>query len=233
MPLTWNWSAFFFGGAWALYRKLYLVALAHLLIITFASMFARIGVVPFVMVVSTSLALALFADRIDRARVVRLVSESSALSPDEAARVEYLRRRGGVNRWVIWAGGGIVLLGLVATAVVPRLVPAERADTAHSELVEVVHQDLSVIMQALELYRIDHGRLPTEDEGLEVLIQAPNGSSAADRRGYLAQLPVDPWGRRYGYSNPEAKGNVVVFSLGADGRPGGEGADADIARTRR
>jgi general secretion pathway protein G len=86
-------------------------------------------------------------------------------------------------------------------------------------------------MQALKLYRLDNQRYPTTEQGLQALISAPTSGPPATGwkpGGYVDKLPKDPWGRPYQYLSPGVKGEVDVFSLGADGQPGGTGYDADI-----
>ncbi|MNS79114.1 Type II secretion system protein G precursor [compost metagenome] len=81
-------------------------------------------------------------------------------------------------------------------------------------------------MQALKLYRLDNGRYPTTAQGLRALAEKPDGAS--NWRGYLDKLPNDPWGHPYQYLSPGVKGDIDVFSFGADNKPGGENGDADI-----
>ncbi len=87
------------------------------------------------------------------------------------------------------------------------------------------------ITQALKLYRLDNSFYPTTEQGLQALVTQPTTSPAPGnwkRGGYLDRMPKDPWGREYQYLNPGLRGEIDVFSLGADGRPGGEGVNADI-----
>ncbi|MDO2232201.1 type II secretion system protein GspG [Escherichia coli] len=65
-------------------------------------------------------------------------------------------------------------------------------------------------------------------QGLKVLAERPADASASNWRSYLERLPNDPWGKPYQYLNPGVNGEIDVFSLGADGQPGGEGINADI-----
>ena len=82
---------------------------------------------------------------------------------------------------------------------------------------------------ALKFYRLDNYRYPTQSQGLEVLVSAPSGSTAAKWNGpYLEQLPKDPWQKPYRYANPGTHGkNVEVFTLGLDNVSGGQGSDRD------
>ena len=118
----------------------------------------------------------------------------------------------------------IVILGVLAALVVPRVM--NRPDEARAV---AARQDIAAIMQSLKLYRLDNQRYPSTEQGLQALVTRPAaGPEAANWKAYLDKLPVDPWGKPYQYLNPGVKGEIDVFSLGADGVPGGSGADADI-----
>ena len=118
----------------------------------------------------------------------------------------------------------IVILGVLAALVVPRVM--NRPDEARAV---AARQDIAAIMQSLKLYRLDNQRYPSTEQGLQALVTRPTaGPQAANWKAYLDKLPVDPWGKPYQYLNPGVKGEIDVFSLGADGAPGGSGADADI-----
>jgi general secretion pathway protein G len=88
-------------------------------------------------------------------------------------------------------------------------------------------------MQALKLYRLDNGRYPTSEQGLEALIAKPATEPIPGnwkQGGYLERnsVPKDPWGKPYLYLNPGVRGEIDVFSHGRDGQTGGEGPDAEI-----
>jgi len=143
------------------------------------------------------------------------------------------------RRWRQWpmksAQGGftllevmvvVVILGILAALVVPKII--SRPDEAR---VIAAKQDIASLMQALKLYRLDNQRYPTTEQGLQALVVRPASAPAAPNwktGGYLERLPKDPWGNPYLYLNPGARGELDVYSLGADGAPGGEGNDADI-----
>jgi general secretion pathway protein G len=112
----------------------------------------------------------------------------------------------------------VVIMGVLAALIVPNVM--DRPDQAR---VIATRQDVGAIMQALKLYRLDHGRYPSTEQGLDALVSVPGGKS-----GYMDRVPKDPWGKPYQYLNPGVHGEIDVFSLGADGLPGGEGFDADI-----
>ena len=120
----------------------------------------------------------------------------------------------------------IVILGILAALVVPRVL--SRPDEAR---VVAAQQDLMVIGQALKLYRLDNQRFPSAEQGLGSLISKPEIAPLPPNwktGGYIERLPKDPWGNGYVYVNPGLHGEIDVLSLGADGKPGGEGLDADI-----
>ena len=118
----------------------------------------------------------------------------------------------------------IVIIGVLAALVVPNVL--SRADDAR---VAAARSDIAQLVQSLKMYKLDNQRFPSADQGLEALIQKPSvGSIPPNWRPYVDKMPKDPWGHPYQYANPGVKGEVDVFSLGADGRPGGEGTDADI-----
>lgn len=117
----------------------------------------------------------------------------------------------------------VVIMGVLAALIVPNVM--DRPDQAR---MIAARQDVSAILQAVKLYRLDHGRYPTTEEGLQALVSSKDGGTA-----YMDRLPVDPWGSPYQYLNPGVHGEIDVFSLGADGKPGGEGTDAEIGSWSR
>jgi general secretion pathway protein G len=118
----------------------------------------------------------------------------------------------------------IVILGVLAALVVPRVM--NRPDEARAV---AARQDIAAILQALKLYRLDNQRYPSTEQGLQALVTRPaSGPAATNWKAYLDKLPNDPWGKPYLYMNPGLKGEIDVFSYGADGVAGGEGSDADI-----
>jgi general secretion pathway protein G len=120
----------------------------------------------------------------------------------------------------------VVILGILAAIVVPRVM--DRPDAAR---VTKAKQDIRALESALNLYRLDNYVYPTTDQGLEALVRRP--TSPPEPRnwkdgGYLDRLPKDPWGNDYVYLNPGVRGSVDIYSLGADGAPGGDGMNAEI-----
>jgi general secretion pathway protein G len=120
----------------------------------------------------------------------------------------------------------VVIMGILAALIVPKLMG--RTDDAR---IIAAKQDIATVMQALKLYKLDNQRYPTTEQGLQALVVKPTtGPDAPGWKtgGYLDKLPNDPWGTPYQYLSPGIKGEIDVFSLGADGQPGGTGNDADI-----
>ena len=124
----------------------------------------------------------------------------------------------------------IVIIGLLATVVIVNVLP-----TRDKAMVEKTKADIALIEQGLEMYRLDMFNYPAASEGLAALQSPPTGLTQPDRYrrgGYLKRLPDDPWGKPYQYANPGTHGAVDIYSLGADGAPGGSGNDADIGNWR-
>jgi len=118
----------------------------------------------------------------------------------------------------------VVILGILAVLIVPRVVG--RTDEARAVAAK---QDVATLMQALRLYRLDNGRYPTNEQGLGALVEKPAREPVPSNwKPYLDKLPKDPWGNVYQYLHPGVRGEIDVFSLGADAQPGGSGADADV-----
>jgi general secretion pathway protein G len=120
----------------------------------------------------------------------------------------------------------VAILGILAALVVPKIMG--RPDEAR---IVAARQDIAAIRQALNLYRLDNQRYPTTEQGLQALVEKPaSGPIPGNWKtgGYLERLPKDPWGAPYQYLNPGLRGEVDIYSLGADGAAGGAGNDADI-----
>jgi general secretion pathway protein G len=118
----------------------------------------------------------------------------------------------------------IVIIGVLAALIAPKVL--ENVDKAK---ITAAQADISNLMNALKMYKLDNGRYPSGDQGLQALVTKPTtGSMPGNWRSYLDKLPDDPWHHPYQYANPGVHGEIDVFSLGADGQAGGEGNDADI-----
>lgn len=113
-----------------------------------------------------------------------------------------------------------ILAGLVAVNVMGR--PDEAKATA-------TKTNLSTISGALKMYRLDNGSYPTTEQGLQALVEkttAPPAPATFPQGGYLSAPAADGWGKPYEYSSDGS--SFTIRSLGKDGKPGGEGIDADI-----
>ena len=119
----------------------------------------------------------------------------------------------------------IVIIGLLATVVIINVLPSQ--DKA---MVTKAKADISTLSQAMEMYRLDNLSYPGGGEGLQALVSQPATAQAGRYRpgGYVKSLPNDPWGRPYQLTVPGKNGPFDIYSLGADGAPGGTGENADI-----
>ncbi len=118
----------------------------------------------------------------------------------------------------------LVIIGMLVAIVGPRYF----AQLGKSQTT-VARAQIDVLTKALDSYRLDVGRFPTAEEGLQALVVKP---ASADKWGgpYLKKdVPPDPWGHPYVYQIPGTKGDYAVISYGRDGQPGGTGEDADIS----
>ena len=110
----------------------------------------------------------------------------------------------------------LIIIAIMASFVVPSVI--NRPDQARFTKVK---NDILTIESALDLYKLDNGNYPSNDEGLEALIEDKDNL-------YLKRLPLDPWSEPYQYLNPGKNSKIDVFSLGADSQLGGNGNDKDI-----
>lgn len=120
----------------------------------------------------------------------------------------------------------VVILAILGTLVAPQIL--SRIDEARATK---ARNDLRSYESALELYRMDNFKYPTTEQGLEALVKKPSDPNLRNWRpdGYVKQLFQDPWNRDYVYVSPGTGGAPFdLYTLGADGQPGGEGTDADI-----
>ena len=118
----------------------------------------------------------------------------------------------------------LVIIGVLAALIAPNVL-----DRASEAKVTAARTDVNNLVQALKLYKLDNGRYPSTDQGLEALARKPTtGSIPTNWKPYLDKMPKDPWGQPYQYANPGLHGEIDVFSFGADGKAGGEGNDADV-----
>lgn len=116
----------------------------------------------------------------------------------------------------------LFILALLTTVVAINVLPNQ--DKA---MVQKAKADIAVLGQAMETYRLDNLTYPDAGTGLQALVTPPSGAGVRTE-GYIKKLPNDPWNRPYQYSNPGRSGAFDIYSLGADGAPGGENENADI-----
>ena len=119
----------------------------------------------------------------------------------------------------------VIIIGLLAAIVAPQVIG--RVDDAQ---IEKAKADIRSIDSAMKFYRLDNFAYPSTEQGIDALVTKPNDPSIRNWKtgGYLDRVPKDPWGNPYLYLNPGNNGEIDVYTLGRDGRPGGEGIDADI-----
>lgn len=118
----------------------------------------------------------------------------------------------------------VAIIAILSTVVVLNLV-----GKTHEASVARAKGDIQALTSALQLYKLDNFSYPTTQQGLESLQQKPDGNPPAPNwKRYVDRLPKDPWGQPYQYLNPGQHGDFDVYSTGKDGRPGGEGENADI-----
>lgn len=120
----------------------------------------------------------------------------------------------------------MVIIGLLASLVGPRLF-----GQLGGAKIKAVKAQIEMLGSALDGYRLDMSRYPTTEQGLALLWEKPaDAGEAAKWRGpYLKKkVDKDAWGNSYVYKAPGAHGEYDLSSLGADGKEGGEGDDADI-----
>src|ERR1700722_7842661 len=120
----------------------------------------------------------------------------------------------------------VVILSVLGALVVPQII--DKVDVAK---VKRAQSDIRAIQTALDLYRLDNFKYPTTEQGLQALVKQPADPTITNYppHGYLPSVPKDPWGNPYIYTSPGADGREYdITSYGRDGKPGGEGPDADI-----
>ncbi len=119
----------------------------------------------------------------------------------------------------------VIIIGILAAIVAPNVIG--RIDDAQ---ITKAKADIRGYENALKFYRLDNFAYPTAEQGLQALVSKPNDPNLKNWKpgGYIDRLTKDPWGNDYLYQNPGNHGEVDIYTLGKDGRPGGEGIDADI-----
>ena len=117
----------------------------------------------------------------------------------------------------------MVIIGLLAALVAPRFVRQEE-----KAKLKAAQAQIELLGTALDTFRLDVGRYPTTQEGLEALRRQPSGVQKWDGPYLKKEVPLDPWGKAYIYLSPGEHGPYDLLSYGADGVPGGEGDNRDV-----
>ncbi|PUA98800.1 general secretion pathway protein G [Acidovorax sp. 107] len=120
----------------------------------------------------------------------------------------------------------LAILTLLAGLVGPRVLGQLGGAKSKTAGVQIADLDKS-----LELFKLDVGRYPTTEEGLDALVKKPGSVNGWTGPYLKGGVPTDPWGHPYRYANPGPNGGIEILSLGADSAPGGEGENADIRNT--
>ena len=119
----------------------------------------------------------------------------------------------------------VIIIGILAAIVAPNVIG--RVDDAQITKAKV---EIANIENAMKFYRLDNFAYPSSEQGVAALVNKPADPSIRNWKsgGYLDRVPKDPWGNEYLYLNPGNQGEIDVYTLGRDARPGGEGIDGDI-----
>lgn len=119
----------------------------------------------------------------------------------------------------------LVIIVLLASFVGPRVV-----GYLSDSRIKAAKIQIEGFAAALELYRLDIGKYPSDSEGLSVLIKKPDNDNIRWNGPYLRkkEIPKDPWGNTYIFTNSKGSSMFSIISYGSDGLPGGEGEDKDI-----
>ncbi len=137
------------------------------------------------------------------------------------------RRKHGLQR-------GFTLIEIMVVVVIIGLLSAVVVSNVFSKVgdarVSKARQDIQTIETAIELYKLDNFKVPTTEQGLMALVQKPADPDITHWNGpYVKRSSKDPWGHVYIYESPGThEGEFDLYTLGADGKPGGEKNDADI-----
>lgn len=121
----------------------------------------------------------------------------------------------------------LAILTLLAGLVGPRVLNQLGGAKSKTAAVQIADLDKS-----LELFKLDVGRYPSTQEGLEALVKRPGNVNGWTGPYLKGGVPSDPWGNAYRYTSPGPNGGIEILSLGADGAPGGDGENADIRNTQ-
>ena len=117
----------------------------------------------------------------------------------------------------------LAILGLLMALVGPNVL--RQLGGAKTKTAGIQIKDLE---QAAEMYKLDVGRYPSTQEGLEALVNKPSNATGWNGPYLKSDVPLDPWNREYNYKYPGEKGEIDIFTYGANGAPGGDGEGADV-----
>jgi len=155
--------------------------------------------------------------------MIRALYRPGARTAMHKSRPQPLREQSGFTLIEIMVV--VVIIGILASLVAPSVM--RRIDEAN---VVKAKQDIRAYETALSLYRMDNFRYPSTDQGLKALVEKPADPNVRNWKegGYIQSMRKDPWGNEYVFLSPGTRGEYDIYTLGADGQPGGEGNDADI-----
>ena len=126
-----------------------------------------------------------------------------------------------------------ILVVLVLIGIVLGIVGGNFIGKGEKAKADAARIEIGQISQTLDLYKLEIGRYPSSQEGLQALISAPAGTANWNGPYWKKNtLPKDPWGNEYKYVAPGTKSPYDIISLGADGKEGGEGVDKDISSSQ-
>jgi general secretion pathway protein G len=152
------------------------------------------------------------------------IGRTFAIGRTQPASAASTPRRHGRGFTLIELMIALVIIGVMGALIVPNVM-----GYLGQAKVTAAQTDIKNLIQALQLYKAQNQRYPTNDQGLGALVNRPTAAPVPPNwMQQIPKLPNDPWGRPYQYAFPGVHGEVDVFSLGADGNVGGEGPDADI-----
>ena len=117
----------------------------------------------------------------------------------------------------------MVIIGLLAGYVAPRYF----SQVGKSEI-KVAQAQIVAFEKALDTYRLDIGRYPSTEQGLNALMQRPQNEPKWNGPYLQKAIPLDPWGKPYQYKSPGERGEFDIWSFGKDGQPGGTAENADV-----
>jgi general secretion pathway protein G len=127
-----------------------------------------------------------------------------------------------------------ILVVLVLLAVIMSVVAGNYLGRGEKAKADAAKIEIGQIGQTLDLYKLEVGRYPTTQEGMQALVSAPTGVNNWNGPYWKKQtVPKDPWGNEYKYASPAANAPYEIISLGADGREGGEGPNKDISSSQQ